>query len=126
MARIWRERDNLPLSKEDRLRSKLNPELDLGWLYSVEVCGFTFKFHGLAELQDYADFYSQKILPSARKPEVDPVSGLGAGDHWERQTKFDELPLYLREETKWQRVSEALSKAYAMFGQQSEIRKNKS
>ncbi len=118
MAHIWKERDNLPLSKEDRLRSRLNPDLDLGWLYFVEVCGFTFKFRSLGEIQEYVNFYSQKILPSSRRRERDPISGLGAGDHWERQTKFDELPLYLREETKRLKVVHALSQAQAMFGQQ--------
>lgn len=117
MARIWKERDDLPLSKEDKLRSRLQPGLDLGWLYFVEVCGFTFKFRSLAEIQEYADFYSQKIPPSTKKPEVDSASGLWAGDHWERQTKFDELPLYLREETKRHKVVQALSQAQATFGQ---------
>jgi hypothetical protein len=44
MARIWKEQDNSSLSKADRLRSRFEPHLDLGWLYFVEVCGFTFKF----------------------------------------------------------------------------------
>jgi hypothetical protein len=57
-------------------------------------------------------------LSSSRKQEYDWLSGLGSGDHWERQTKFDELPLYLREETKRQKVVQALSQAKTMFDQQ--------
>ena len=41
MAHIWKKKDNLPLSEKNRLRSGLQPDLDLGWLYFVEVCGFT-------------------------------------------------------------------------------------
>ena len=44
MAHIWKKKDNLPLSEKDRLRSGLQPDLDLGWLYFVEVCGFTKQF----------------------------------------------------------------------------------
>ncbi len=116
MARIWKERDNRPLTKEDRLRSKLNPNLDIGWLYFVETFAFTFKFSSLTEIEEYVHFYSQKILPSSRIPEADPELGLGSGDHWERQTKFDELPLYLREESKRHKVVEALQEARSQFG----------
>lgn len=119
MARIWKERDSASLSKEDRLRSRLEPSLDVGWLYFVEVCGFTFKFRKLDEIQEYVDFYSMKIHPSSGTSERLPKSGLfSLGDRWERQTKFDELPLHLREESKRQKVIHALLQAQAAFSQQ--------
>ena len=118
MARIWKERDNLSLSKEDRLRSKLQPDLDLGWLYLVEVCGFVFQFRKLEEIQDYIDFYTLKIHRSSRTS--DKVRFLDSGrysigDHWERQTKFDKLPLYLQAEEKRQQVLKALKEAQIVF-----------
>jgi hypothetical protein len=115
---MWKERDNSPLSKEDRLRARLEPNHDVGWLYFVLVCGFTFRFGRLDEIQEYIDFYSMKILPSSRRPAHDPESGLFAGDHWERQTRFDRLPLYLREESKRKEVAQVLSQAQAVFTQQ--------
>ena len=119
MARIWKARDSVALSKEDRLRAKLEPSLDISWVYFVEVCGFTFKFGKLDEIQKYIDFYSIKIHPSAKDTDRLPKSGIfSLGDHWERQTKFDELPLYLQEESKRHKVIEALSQAQTQFRRQ--------
>ncbi len=118
MARIWKERDDLPLSKKDRLRSRLQPDLDLGWLYFVEVCGFVFRFRKLEEIQEYIDHYTLKIHPSSRTSDKVPFLDAGRysiGDHWERQTKFDELPLHLQGEGKRQKVVEALREAQTLF-----------
>ncbi len=118
MARIWKERNNLPLSKEDRLRSKLQPDLDLGWLYFAEVCGFVFQFRKLEEIQEYIDYYTFKVHPSSRTLDKVPFLYAGRysiGDHWERQTNFDELPLYLQAEGKRQQVLKALREAQTVF-----------
>ncbi len=119
MSRIWKERENQPLSKEDRLRSRLEPDLDIRWLYFVQVCGFVFKFYSIKEIQEYIDFYSLKIHPSSRTSERLPEVGLfSLGDHWERQTKFDELPLRLQEESKRHKVLQALSLAQTTFSRE--------
>ena len=118
MARIRKERNCSTLTKEDRLRTKLQPSLDVSWLYYVKVFGFTFEFGSLEQIQEYIDFYSIKIHPSSRSADhCLPNSGLFSPlDHWERQTKFDKLPLHLREETKREKVVQALSQAQTTFG----------
>ena len=68
------------------------------WTYYVEVCSFTFRFRSLEKVEEYCQYYARKIHPSS-------ADGIGDndyshGDHFERQTPFDELPFYLREEPK--------------------------
>jgi hypothetical protein len=74
----------------------------------VRVCSFTFAFLSAKEIQEYLDYYSKKTHPSSARPDL-PESG------WEYQTKFERLPLYLREEPKRQLVVKALSRAMAEF-----------
>ncbi len=78
------------------------------WVYFVRVCSFTFSFDSVEQIQEYLDYYSKKIHPSSAMPNV-PQSG------WEYQTRFDELPIYLQEEAKRQKVIKALSKAISEF-----------
>jgi hypothetical protein len=75
----------------------------------VRVCSFTFAFFSEEEVQQYLDYYSKKIHPSSA------ISNMN-GSHWEFQTQFDELPLYLREEPKRKQVVKALSEAIIQFG----------
>ena len=91
------------------------------WTYFVEVCGFTFHFNSLEQIEGYLNYYQKKIHPSSAdgiawgrlysKGNDGEVRFLSRGDHWERQTPFDELPLYLREEPKRQKVIKALERA---------------
>lgn len=74
----------------------------------VRVCSFTFAFFSAEEVQEYLDCYSMKIHPGSAMPNL-PTSD------WEYQTKFDELPLYLREEPKCKQVIKALSEAVRKF-----------
>lgn len=97
------------------------------WIYHVEVCGFTFRFRSLAEIEEYLDYYRQKIHPSSadgadrpgrlyeRDSNGNRVWSFHPGDHWERQSHFDELPLYLREEPKRRKVVKALERALEMW-----------
>ncbi len=78
------------------------------WVYFVRVCSFTFSFDSVEQIQEYLDYFSKRIQPSSAMPNV-PQSG------WEYQTRFDELPLYLREEAKRQKVIKALTKAISEF-----------
>ena len=93
------------------------------WNYYVEVCGFTFYFRALAEVEEYLNYYQQKIHPSSadgaeqeKRFYVKTATGgyfnwSNRGDHWERQSRFDELPFYLREEPKRLQVVKALERA---------------
>lgn len=72
--------------------------------YFVRVCDFTFEFVSIEEMEQYLDYYSIKILPSSRKEIFEPEKG-------EWQSKFERLPLYLREESKRLKVVRALKTA---------------
>lgn len=88
------------------------PHLKLApaWVYFVSVCSFTFTFRSLDQIRACLEFYNRKVLDGSR---IDK----GAADHWEVQTWYQRLPLYLREEPKRQKVIKALSRALAEFGQ---------
>lgn len=77
-------------------------------VYFVRVCSFTFEFHSLQQIQTCLDFYEQKIQTSSRRD-------IGAADHWECERWFERLPLYLREESKRQKVIKALREALKKF-----------
>ncbi len=79
----------------------------------VRVCSFTFAFLSVEEVQEYLGYYLEKMHPSSARPHL-PESG------WEYQTKFERLPLYLREEPKRQLVVKALSKAVAEFDKKTD------
>jgi hypothetical protein len=83
------------------------------WIYYVEVCGFTFAFFSHEMIQEYLDFYSRKILPSSRF--YGDFSHGSAGSVGDGQTRFERLPLRLRQESKRVRVVKALDKALQIF-----------
>jgi hypothetical protein len=81
------------------------------WVFFVRVCSFTFEFHSLKQIEDCLEYYSQKIHPSSRLP----VYNENYGDHWEAQRWFEQLPMYLLEEPKRQKVIKALAAALEQF-----------
>jgi hypothetical protein len=89
-----------------------DPKLIPEWVYCVYVCGFTFKFWSIAQIQAALDFYSKKIHPSSRLE--DPSGSLWC-HHSEVQRWYERLPLYLRKEGKRQRVVKALEQALQQF-----------
>lgn len=118
MSRIWKQqKDTACLSKEDQLRARLDPHFEKAWEYCIQVCGFTFVFNRVSDIQEYVEFFSRKTHPSSRTPAIAPP-GYSLGSHWERQTKFDELPLYLQAEGKRQQVVKALTEAQIIFQRQ--------
>jgi hypothetical protein len=74
----------------------------------VNVCGFTFVFHGLPQLRLCLDFYCREHHPSSRLPVYDKNLG---GDHNEAQRWFEKLPQYLLRKPKRLKVIAALQKA---------------
>jgi hypothetical protein len=134
MARIWKERRKRvggwkPSSKV--LPSVLSdcpmvgeappaefspdPAIIPEWVYCVYVCGFTFQFWSVQQIQACLDFYSQKLHPSSRI-ELSEAQISHLPNRWSIQRWYDRLPLYLRKEGKRQQVVKALEKALEQFG----------
>jgi len=78
----------------------------------VRVCGFTFTFHSIDELEACRCYYSKKILPSRRSHvAAQAVRNRTVGWRWEVERWNERLPLYLREDAKRSRVARALDQA---------------
>lgn len=120
MSRIWSEPYN-----PDRHRNPMRngwdgpatPAVERYWraptlsrhrVLFVQVCGFTFEFHGPEQLAACLAFYAQRHRPTSRLPVADGSYG---GDHAETQRWFERLPLYLLEEPKRLQVVAALEAA---------------
>ncbi len=86
------------------------------WIYYVEVCRFTFVFFSLDMVREYLDFYSRKVLPSSRFYGASPFSQGAAASGGDGQTRFERLPLRLRQGPKRVRVVKALERALQVFG----------
>jgi Beta-lactamase len=84
------------------------------WVYYVHVCGFTFRFWSVKQIQACLDFYSLKLNPSSRM-EIN-LNFHEELDHSRLQTWYSRLPMYLRKENKRQQVVKALEKAMKSFG----------
>lgn len=95
-----------------------DPILIPEWVYCVYVCGFTFKFWSIAQIQAALDFYSKKIHPSSR---LDDSAGHLSCHHREAQRWYERLPLYLRKEGKRQRVVKALEQALEQFSNDKSV-----
>ncbi len=85
------------------------------WIYYVEVCRFQFAFFSLGMIREYLDFYSRKVLPSSRFDRASPFSQGAAASVGDGQTRFERLPLRLRQESKRVRVVRALERALVEF-----------
>ena len=117
MARIWKkpyiEAQGEPLHLFIPL-GQTRKQID--WIYFVQVCSFTFTFASVEQIAEYLQYYSHKIKPSSRGPEYGGwPERRWAGDHWERQSRFAQLPLYLSSEPKRQKVVKALEQALKQF-----------
>lgn len=135
MARFWREAYSLERALELGIHDAENSPVvgvpNRDWMgnpafrdwpesiYYVEVCGFTFAFFSLGMMQEYLDFYARKVLPSSRSP----FSHGAAASVGDGQTRFERLPLRLRQESKRVRVVKALEHALQLFGRSSKLRK---
>ena len=84
-----------------------DPKLDPTPAYFVSVCGFTFEFWSVAQIEMALRFYRDKIRPSSRMPNW--------GEHDVTQRWYERLPMYLRENSKRERVVKALERALKRF-----------
>jgi hypothetical protein len=90
------------------------PTLQRYPVYFVRVCGFTFEFHSLKQLEVCLKFFSQKTRPSSRiafSKSERQIHWL----HWFAQRWFERLPMYLLEERRRVRIVPALKHALAQF-----------
>jgi len=125
MAKIWSEKYD-PKRHRDKMRDASRipgvpteqywraPTLQRYLVYFVRVCGFTFEFHSIEQLEVCLEFFSQKVRPSSmiRFSESDRrIHWL----HWVCQRWFERLPMKLLEERRRVRIVPALKKALAQF-----------
>jgi hypothetical protein len=92
-----------------------DPSIIPEWIYCVHVCGFTFQFWSVTQIQVCLDFYSRKLHPSSRR-HVSEDTLYHNPNRSMLQRWYERLPLYLRKEGKRQQVVKALEKALKQFG----------
>jgi len=134
MAQIWSETFD-PKRHSDRMRDTSQipgvpeqyfraPTLQRYPVYFVRVCGFTFEFHSIEQLEVCLEFFSQKTRPSSmiRFSESDRcIHWL----HWVCQRWFERLPMQLLEERRRVRIVPALQQALAKFKREADVLPNK-
>ena len=79
--------------------------------YFVRVCGFTFVFGSVAQIETVLAYYNRRIHPSSRLPDSEWLRA----EHEVVQRWFERLPQYLLEEPKRVRVVKALERALSEF-----------
>jgi hypothetical protein len=100
------------------------PTLQRYPVYFVRVCGFTFEFHSLRQLEVCLEFFSKKVRPSSmiRFSEADrKIHWL----HWVCQRWSERLPMQLLEERRRVRIVPALRQALAKFRKETDELPNK-
>ena len=112
MAQIWSEpfdwtkhQDQMDRIASSAAEQHRAPTLLRRQVYFVRVCSFTFQFHSMHQIQACLAYFERKIQPSS-------CVDTGAADRWECERWFERLPLYLREESKRQKVVKALSESF--------------
>lgn len=81
-------------------------------VYFVKVCGFTFQFHSLEQIERALAHFEQRIHPTSMQP------GVTLEHYW--QLWYERLPQWLFEEQKRMRVVAALSRALRDFGREAD------
>lgn len=130
MAQIWSEiynpkRHNDKMADSSRLPTIPGdqywraPTLQRYQVYFVRVCGFTFEFHSVEQIEACLRFFSKKVRRSSRIhfSEADrKIYWL----HWKAQRWFERLPMKLLEERRRIRIVPALKQALVKFKNDSQ------
>ena len=117
MSRHWKE-----ALDTERHRNFMDANFD-GWfsirpsrdnlipksVYFVNVAGFTFQFVSLEQIRVCRDWFSQRIHPSSRIPDID------LEHFWQRW--YERLPKHITKESKRTKIVDALEKAILEFEQ---------
>ncbi|MFZ6682038.1 hypothetical protein [Undibacterium sp. Tian12W] len=77
--------------------------------YCVLVCGFTFRFQNISEIEEYISHFESKTHPSTRAYVHSNES------HYEVQTKFTRLPARLKAKGRRPQVVNGLRRALSVF-----------
>lgn len=77
--------------------------------YFVRVCGFTFEFWSVPQIEVALRFYRERVHPSSRRPIC--------GGHDEMQRWFERVPQHLQANGKRERVVKALETALRQYAQ---------
>jgi hypothetical protein len=121
MARMWTEQLD-PERHVDHMATThiggLPPEPPCDRLierqvFFVAVCGFTFQFHSLEQIERALSHFERKIHPTSAQP------GVTLEHYWQRW--YERLPQWLFEEPKRVRVVAALRQALRHFGRAFEV-----
>ena len=131
MATIWSETFD-PRKHYDAMGEGVPQEhqwrtasLQTHTVYFVRVCSFTFRFHGISQIQECLRFFAQKIRPSGRRDvrNFDPDPGL---IHSLSQRWHERLPMYLLEERRRVPIVLALRQALKKFaGTKTAVRRSR-
>ena len=112
MARIWVEEfqgSGVPFEywKQIPVLSASAGNLVQKKMMLVAVASFTFRFISADQISECLAYYESKTRPSSMRP-------TGGMSHWENQRWFEQLPMYLLEEPKREKVVKALRRALAV------------
>ena len=136
MAQIWTETYD-PKRHSDKMHDFTHlpgvpreqywraPTLQRYPVYFVRVCGFTFEFHSIRQLEVCLEFFSRRVRPSSmiRFSEADrKIRWL----HWVCQRWSERLPMQLLEERRRVRIVPALRQALTKFRREADGLPNKS
>lgn len=121
MAQIWKEKRDGHWSEHFDLHAyqglpphdvSPNSKLVPVYTYFVRVCGFTFKFGSVAQIAPVLEYYQHKIRPISRRDTTHYAFERDVAQRW-----FERLPGNLREESKRQKVIQALERAMDEFAE---------
>jgi hypothetical protein len=81
--------------------------LDPGPAYFVRVCGFTFEFWSVPQIEAALRFYRERVHPGTRM--------LTWGEHDVTQRWYERVPRYLQANGKREKVAKALERALRQY-----------
>jgi len=113
MSKHWIETSPFPSHKLPigALQGLPDHEGDVREIYFIEVCGFTFEFYSIQQIQVASEWFSAKVHKSTRmKDEPFLKAERDILQRW-----HERLPAEIKKGSKRERVVKALNKAVAAY-----------
>ena len=113
MSKHWKEKSPFPSHKLPigALQGLPDVEGDVREIYFIEVCGFTFEFYSVEQINAAAEWFEQKVHKSTRmKDEPFLKAERDILQRWNQR-----LPGDIKKGSKREQVVKALKKAVAAF-----------